>query len=121
MKKMLLQEQLKGAYGLQKAEIGAGATRYAADARSDAAAARAQGTGGMNEYQRKQIEAKAVELGMKDYEDLIRGRQPDENLKQQLIMKYYQQLIGGAPIGGTSPRGPILGTITRQGGFAPHQ
>ena len=54
----------------------------------------------MNEYQRKQIEAKAVELGMKDYEQQIIGKQPDENLKNRLIAKYYQQLLNGAPMGG---------------------
>ena len=55
----------------------------------------------MNEYQRKQIEAKAVELGMKDYETAIKGKQPDENLKNRLIAKYYQQLLNSAPIGGS--------------------
>lgn len=121
LQKMLLQKKLEGEYGLQKAEIGAGATRYAADQRADSYANKQQGSGGMNEYQRKQIEAKAVELGMKDYEDLIRGKQPDENLKQQLINKYYQQLIGGTPMGASAPQGPATYRIGDGGAFSVNQ
>lgn len=120
MKKQLMLEKVKGGYGLQKAEIGAGATRYSADQRAEAAALKAAGGGGgMNEYQRKQIEAKAVELGMKEYEQQILGKQPDENLRARLIAKYYQQLLNGggiAPSVSPASRGSFVG-----GQFTPYQ
>jgi hypothetical protein len=101
-----------GEYGLQKANIGAGASMRNKDV--DIAN---RSAGEMNAYQRKQIEAKAVELGMKDYEQQIIGKQPDENLKNRLIAKYYQQLLNETPMGVTPDL--VVGPRTSRGMYDP--
>ncbi len=100
LKKAMLLERMKAGSAMNVANVRKAGQTEAAQISADARRA-TQGAGGMNEYQRKQIEAKAVELGMKDYETAIKGKQPDENLKNRLIAKYYQQLLNSAPIGGS--------------------
>jgi hypothetical protein len=105
-------EQVKGGYREKVANIGAGASMRNKDV--DIAN---RSAGDMNAYQRKQIEAKAVELGMKDYEQQIIGKQPDENLKNRLIAKYYQQLLNETPMGVTPDL--VVGPRTSRGMFDP--
>ena len=100
LKKAMLLERMKAGSAMNVANVRKAGQTEAAQISADARRA-TQGAGGMNEYQRKQIEAKAVELGMKDYETAIKGKQPDENLKNRLIAKYYQQLLNSVPIGGS--------------------
>ena len=50
--------------------------------------------GGMNEYQTKEIEAKAYELALKDYEKQNMGNRPNPQLLKQLQDYYMNKLRG---------------------------
>ena len=86
-----------------------------------------RGTGQMNEYQQNMLLMKAKELAQKETLDRFANRPPTPQLEAEKNAYYQQQLhkylSGELPMPEASgigiPQGPSIGTITRQGVFAP--